>query len=238
MATADAEPTTLPSKDSEEQTALTAAQKDLDQWYEDNPEFAQFQAYCNDPDKVKAVLNYDLYLTKKGAAGDDAFEQDWDDADEDGTNLQQSFIDALVALYNAKEAEAAANNVANQISIMKELCYTDVDITGPASNRPKLSASADIEKLKTIKQVDESMIVNVLPGTDLKDGKKDNRNYTGTFKFTYNNKGYNVNYPFHIYVPLTVTYNYLNEAPAAPVIVYAVITVESTTDNETNARSK
>ena len=228
----------FPSANSAEKQALTAAKKDLDKWYEDNPEFAQFQAYCNDPDKVKAVLNYDLYLTKKGAAGDADFEDDWDDADEDGTNLQKAFIDALVALYNAKVAEAAANNVANQITIMKELCYTDVDITGPASNRPKLSATADIVKLKTIKQVDESMIVNVLPGTDLKDGKKDNRNYTGTFKFTYNNKGYNVNYPFHIYVPLTVTYNYLNEAPAAPVTVYAVITVESTTDNETNARSK
>ena len=135
-------------------------------------------------------------------------------------------VSNLVEALMERDAEFADNSsaAAKALKAIKENCRVDLD----RSNRTPLTDRAAIEALPTIKTACPSLD---LVFTVAKNGTE-GVNKTSFF-FQYTNGNYSTNNDFHIYFPLQVTYDYANEAPAAPIIVWSYITVTGTQGNDT-----
>ena len=149
-----------------------------------------------------------------------------------------SGYDNALAAFNAdksvyskakSDAEKAAN--ADYMAVLKKYLRTDLGEAG-ADNRKALFKTSLIEKLPTVAvAAPDDLDILITDFGTLKD--KDKGGIDGTFKFIYQNNNTNTNYPFHVYIPMEVTYYYANETPAKPILVFACIEVLSSKDNET-----
>jgi hypothetical protein len=147
-------------------------------------------------------------------------------------------IDQLVNALLSRDAIAAMgeNYSAMAENWLLNNCRTDLGFSG-AENRQLKTKRSDIEALPTVFKVSPTDLDLQLdfenakfPSTIYQDA---NGVIQGSFLFKYTNNNNNTNLPFHIYIPLEVTYFYANKTPAAPIIVWAAIEVQSSKANET-----
>jgi hypothetical protein len=167
-------------------------------------------------------------LMANNSTGDNSYLKRYETALANG-NLKK-LADAIVDWYKKAQiasGEASADAAAEEYLL--SICRTDLGFSGE-DNRKVVYKASEIEKLPSILTVAPTDLeLDVYDFTACTDDT--NGGIKGSFKFQYTNNNGNTNTPFHIYIPLEVTYYYANEAPAAPVKVWAVIEVTASKDN-------
>jgi hypothetical protein len=220
-----------------EKGKLEKAQEDLTNFYDNNEAYIQFKSYCKSEAIVIEYLKYKLYKSMVHAKIDGFSAKYGSVSDDTKIEFQNAALNLAKALRELDEA------LTQGIGDVAGLIRTDVAKTGSADNRQLLSTTEAINQLPTVAEADPTMKVYITAGTEFKDGheigsKWDDNDFKGSFYLKYVNKGNNTNYPFHLYVPLYVTYSYQNETPAAAKLIYARVTVLSSKDNESEADPK
>jgi len=195
-------------------------------------------------DAQKYVEQYNAVKYKVVNDGVEYTDADGDDQAPAAGDRVEGYFNAYAAWSADKQLyddDVAANTEEveeeDAIEALFKGCYTDLGNKGGSASRPALSDPAEIEKLPTLYDVNpEDFTFKILSSTPINDNtakqnKAKTQAFDGGFVAEYQNTGSSTNEEFHIYVPLNVTYYYLNEAPAAPKRVYARLTVTATTGN-------